>query len=159
MTGNDHTKVQEFGERITNIPYVSRSSVYAVVFDPAKGVAVVSTGHGMFLPGEGVEQCESLEETLRREVLEECGYHINLVGRIGETVEWFFASGEGTHYELHSVFMEATLGEMMGVASESDHVLTWLAPSVAIMKLQRESQAWALEQFLVHHAASAPHRE
>ncbi|MCB0076363.1 MAG: NUDIX hydrolase [Anaerolineales bacterium] len=73
--------------------FVVRPSVYALLYDQDRVVLVTNRTTGRYyLPGGGVEQGESLEEALQREVREETGLSIKM-GRLITAAEDFFYYG------------------------------------------------------------------
>ena len=94
-------------------------------------VAVLRIGQRYFLPGGGAEPGESLEETLRREILEECGRAVEIVRPLGFAIEYVVADGEG-YFAKQCSFFEARLGEREAQPTETDHELTWLPISDAL---------------------------
>lgn len=86
---------------------------------------------------------------MRREVLEECGYAVEIVQPIGFAIEYVFAEGEG-YFAKECSFFEATLGMRLTDQSEVDHQLEWLAISEAIEELGQRSpgQAWVVSNFV-----------
>ena len=86
----------EFGTREEGKHYLLRPGSYAVVLGKGNTVAVVRTeDHVYGLPGGGADAGESVEETLRREVMEECGCEVEIVRPLGFAVEYLHAEGEG----------------------------------------------------------------
>ncbi|HEV2664010.1 MAG TPA: NUDIX domain-containing protein [Blastocatellia bacterium] len=138
-------RIPEFGTAASGAEYLLRPGGYAVIFNGAGAVAVVSTPRGLFLPGGGQEFAESPEEAAIREAREECGLHISLGGHIGVADELVFAEGEGAHYRKRCVFFFAEIVEELGVG-EPDHELAWLASDAAVRELRHESQRWAVSK-------------
>ncbi|SDY12559.1 8-oxo-dGTP diphosphatase [Evansella caseinilytica] len=83
-----------FGKKLSGYDYQTRKGIYAVIIHPVEWtVATVKTTMGnYFLPGGGTEGEENDGACLRREVLEETGYRIELLGYIGEVQQYFFTS-------------------------------------------------------------------
>jgi len=80
-----------FGEKPINTESLDhRQSSRAVVFDNENNIAIlyIKTSDFPKLPGGGVEEGENLEQTLKRECLEEIGCEIEIVREIGEVVEY-----------------------------------------------------------------------
>lgn len=67
-----------------------REASRAVVYDQEGkiGVLYVSKENYHKLPGGGVKAGEDIYQALRRECLEEIGCHIEVIGEIGQTVEY-----------------------------------------------------------------------
>lgn len=100
---------------------------------------------GYFLPGGGAEDGELEEETLQREVLEECGYSVEVIRRIGAATQYTFAGGSA-YYAKQCSFFEVRLGERIAEPTEVDHTLVWVSIAEALELLVEESQRWAVEE-------------
>lgn len=126
--------------------YVDRPGAYAVALSaPELHVAVVRTRQGHFLPGGGAEEGEMEEETLAREVLEECGCSVEVVQRIGFAIQYTFAGG-GAYYAKQCAFFKVRLGERIAEPTEVDHNLVWVPIDEALELLVEESQRWAVRR-------------
>lgn len=132
-----------FGVRQTGATYRPRPGSYAVILGTGHTVAVIpAEKHGGYcLPGGGAEAGESVEQTLRREVLEECGHEIESLQPLAAAVEYLHAEGEGFFVKQCSFFL-VRLGEKASPTSE--HTLVWLPIPEVTEKLNQESQKWIL---------------
>jgi len=72
------------------ISYRVRKAARAIVWNEAKEMALlyVSSDGYYKLPGGGIEEGESYEDALRREVLEEVGVQIEILQELGHTIEY-----------------------------------------------------------------------
>ncbi len=59
---------------------IYRVSAKALVFDENKNILIIRENRGWELPGGGIEQGESPQETIEREIKEECGFTIENIG-------------------------------------------------------------------------------
>jgi ADP-ribose pyrophosphatase YjhB (NUDIX family) len=139
------TPIPEFGLPASGADFLLRPGGYAVIFGPAREVALVSTPLGLALPGGGQEGGESPEEAAVRETREESGLWIALGERLGVADELVFAADEGAHYRKRCVFFLARVVGMAG-AGEADHRLLWLPPEDALAGLRHDSQRWAVAE-------------
>lgn len=58
---------------------IYRVSAKALVFDENKNILIIRENRGWELPGGGIEQGESPQETIEREMKEECGFTIESI--------------------------------------------------------------------------------
>jgi 8-oxo-dGTP diphosphatase len=141
--------VPVFGARSELAVCVIRPSAYALIDDNTGRLAVVRTAQGTYLPGGGIEAGESAEETIARELREECGLIVrpapwpNLWAV--RAVQFVYSELEKTHFEKRSVFLEAAVAGHTVPGLEIDHELVWLPSELAIEQLSHESHGWAVE--------------
>lgn len=147
---NTETGGPIFGTRVAGAVYVVRPGAYAIMRDEAGLVAVVDTPLGRFLPGGGIDEGESVEEAVVREVREECGLDVRARGIVTRAVELLYAAGEATYFEKRCVFVaiDRSIGQEAGVAGsgEADHELRWVKLDEAARTLAHASQRWAVAQ-------------
>ena len=141
----------EFGHKVAGRHYRLRPGAYAVIVDGERRVAVMRTGRGCYLPGGGSEPGESPEATLRREVREECGREIDILGKVGEAMDYVSAGLDGD-FVKHGVFFVAGFGTVSCAAVETDHTVVWLSSAEAEVALSNRSHAWAVQRTLVSRA-------
>lgn len=143
-TCRDEGTIHEFGVRLDGIVYIDRPGVYAVIENDDKQIAVIETGNGYFLPGGGIDSGESDLDALKRELIEEIGYQVSVLGELGETVEYINAYSDERSYRICSKFFRVRLSSKIGEGIEKDHRLVWLPQEDALKLLARQSQVWAV---------------
>lgn len=132
-----------FGNRNDKIEYRCRPGVYALIFNAQGRFAAVKGRTKFFLPGGGVEAGESPEETLMREVREECAREV-LIGRyLGRAVQYATGPNE-ISWEFHCAYYEAQFGAALD--NEPEHELHWLDVADAPNLLAYEVHAWAVKE-------------
>ena len=139
-----HRDIPEFGAREPGQQYDPRPGSYGLIWDDKGRIAVLQTPQGCFLPGGGSEGGETPEETLVREVREECGLDVAILGRVGEAAEYRYTASNEFGIRKECVFFTATVGKACGTATEDDHALIWLEPCEAENRLAHGSQRWAV---------------
>jgi 8-oxo-dGTP diphosphatase len=117
-----------FGEQVDGHPYHARRAVYAVIPDSDGRVAAVRYRDNLFLPGGGIEANESPEQALGREVEEECAQRLHIAGKIGEALQYFYASSEDKYFAMYAVFYAGIfLGQTSG---QAEYPVVWVLPDV-----------------------------
>ncbi len=147
-----------FGERKPGQSYVPRPGAYGILRNDQGWIAVLETPRGCFLPGGGSEGGETPEETLVREVREECGFRVQDIRRIGEAVEYVYTEGNEAGIRKECVFFVATVVGILGPPTEPDHTVLWLPLEEADLRLVHGSQQWALAKAMAYerqHRAGA----
>jgi 8-oxo-dGTP diphosphatase len=118
-----------FGAAPEGVVCHPRRAAYAVVLNSDGHVATIRAAlrdgtRRYWLPGGGIEQNESPEETIVREVREELGRVAYTLGNVGQAVQFFYASTEERWYEMSAIFMRARFEHER--ARGGEYQLHWL---------------------------------
>jgi len=136
-----------FGVCTEGVEYTARIGGYAVIIRDGDLIATVRTPKGLFLPGGAVEADETTEDAAVREVLEETGLEIRVLGLIGRADERVYKRSEQRYYRKECYFYLAEVVAESGPGSEDDHILQWISAQEAETALSHDSQKWALDQW------------
>jgi 8-oxo-dGTP pyrophosphatase MutT (NUDIX family) len=120
---------------------VSAGGVVAKRVDGRIQVALVgdSQRDAWYLPKGGLAQGETIEQAALREVNEETGLEVEMVGPIRVIEYWFFARGSRVHKKVHYFLMEPTGGDFSRRDQENDRA-GWfdLEDALAAMSYENE---------------------
>ena len=117
-----------FGTQVDGHTYHARRAVYAVIPDSDGRVAAVRSRENLFLPGGGIEGGEIPEQALVREVAEECAQRLHIAEKIGEALQYFYASSEDKYFAMHAIFYASVfLGQTSG---QAEYPVVWVLPDV-----------------------------
>lgn len=131
-----------FGTQVDGQTYHARRAVYTVISDREGRVAAVRYCGNLFLPGGGIEAGESPEQALGRAVEEECAQRLHIAGKIGEALQYFYASSDDKYFAMHAIFYTgAFLGQTPGQAACS---VIWVFPD-AKAGFFHTSHVWAAQ--------------
>ncbi|MFE8700047.1 NUDIX hydrolase [Cytobacillus sp. FJAT-54145] len=138
-----------FGQPIDELDYCERVGVYAVIFDVSrKLIASVQTKRGhYFLPGGGVENNESDEGCLKRELLEETGFDVEIKRYVGEA-KLYFLSTRNEPIVSTGHFYLASLLEKIQEPVDLDHTLQWISMKDVDRFLVFDHHKWAVKRAL-----------
>lgn len=136
------TEKQKFGSFNPKVEYRRRPGAYAVIFDEHGRFASVKAEKGFFLPGGGIEAGESREDTLTREVREECAHEVEIGSYLGSAIQ-YFTGQDGRHWEFHCSYFQAQFGSPLD--NEPEHELHWFDLSDAY-KLAHEVHRWGISR-------------
>lgn len=104
-----------------------------------------------YLPGGGVEEGETLEEGLRREVREEVGCEIKNIKELGEIIEYFTVEPRKNAIACYQAEVDGPVGERQLTASEAERGqgLAWLPQEIAIEKVKGNRPFMSRERVLL----------
>ena len=141
-----------FGVKEEDVEYRVRKGVYALIEGDKGHLAIVGRAHKELyeLPGGGIEEGESHEEGLKRELIEELGWSIQIESYLGKSIQYTTLSPHGNYYRLEGHFYTAAKLAHVGGKIEEDHIGVWLSVEDAIQKVKYEYQRWAIKTFQAH---------
>lgn len=130
-----------FGARQEGIAYLEREGAYGIAFKDGH-VLIEKARLGYFLPGGGIEEGESPEEALVREMLEETGYELASHRLVGTAIEY---TGD---WRNHGYYFLVELGAKGKPTYADGHVMPveWTPLAEAKEHMHLRAQEWAIEQ-------------
>ncbi|EST13319.1 NUDIX domain-containing protein [Sporolactobacillus laevolacticus] len=143
--------IPTFGSKLENLTYKKRKGAYAVVFEnhSRMRLGLIRVNHNYFLLGGGMEEGETDEQCLRREILEEVGYTFKNIRYIGHALQYLI-SRDGRPLMNDGYFYAVSLMEKVQQPVETDHFFEWVNSDRSLETLMvREQQAWAIQQALI----------
>jgi 8-oxo-dGTP diphosphatase len=143
---------RQFGRADPNLTYRDRPAAFGIV-DRDSRVALVRVerpGQDPWfdLPGGALDEGETYEQAVVREVGEEAGLLVEVGERFAEANQ-YFVRDDGEAVNNLCVFFEAHFAaEDPKLKIEADHTLVWMPPESALAALRHEAHAWALHTLL-----------
>jgi 8-oxo-dGTP diphosphatase len=143
-----------FGEAVPGVHYRRREGAYAVIPDGNGRVAMARYREQLHLPGGGIDEGESHEQALLREVREETGLVVAIDRWFGEADEYAWSESLGP-------FLKAgrfALAHVVGYAGEpvAGHTLVWATVPEVEKDVVGPSQTWAVKTGLEQLAKESP---
>lgn len=142
-------KVQPiFGLPIEGVHYRHRPGSYGIVVNNQYQICIVRTATGYALPGGGIEDGETKEQALLREVSEETGFLVKLGQTIGTAIHYTHSETEG-YIQKECFYYSCLFLAIEKAPSEMDHTPEWCSYSEALNRLKEKEQAhhWAVRTF------------
>jgi len=137
--------IPTFGEKKSDVAYIARRGAYAVIFDNRNRVAAMRGRSGYFLPGGGLEEGETYESALHRELFEECAATVKILNMIGEARDYIYSKAENAYFEKRGTFY---LAQFTTIPASRD--LEWLHPGEADNLFRQKGHAWAVMRAFNH---------
>jgi 8-oxo-dGTP diphosphatase len=138
----DHMPV--FGSRPVGQTCIIRPSAYAIIENDLGQLALAHTLTGAFLPGGGIEGDETPEQTVQREVIEECGLIVRPGAWSVAATQFTHSESENAYFEKRCTFIESMIVDPHSTREPTEHELCWRDLHSATQLLTHESHRWAL---------------
>jgi 8-oxo-dGTP diphosphatase len=136
--------------KIPNQTYTDRPGVYGIILSD-RGVLLTHQSRPyseLQLPGGGIDPSESLLMALHREVMEETGWRINPLRRLGVYQRYTYMPDYDMFARKVCHIFVARAVRRLGPPTEPHHTPHWVAPTLAVDCLASEGDAAFLQDFI-----------
>lgn len=121
------TTPKQFGQANPQFPSYERPGSYAIILNQKHQLAVMRSQRGsLFLPGGGIENDESREDALIREVIEEAGLKVRIDQEFVNVNEWFYEENLQRNMNKVGYFFLATIEKEAKEGKIEDYDLLWM---------------------------------
>lgn len=128
--------------------YYKRPGSYVIIErEEDNKIAVVTNGIGYFFLGGGLEENETNEEALRRELIEESGYTLKDVKYFDIVTTYIYNEKKG-YMDIDATIYIAKFDKKVSEPIEKDHKIIWVNPLEYKDKLYREYQRYILNKYV-----------
>lgn len=136
----------QFGIPLPGVTYRYRPGAYAVIQGENGLIAFVPGPPGRLgLPGGGVDDGETADAALLREIIEEIGWEARLLGPAGHATQYLPREGEGYVAVLATYFRAELTARRTGIC---EHEVLWHTLAEVAPMLAREADVWAVSEVL-----------
>ena len=137
------------GNKIDGIKYKKRPGAYAIIErDEDDKIAIVTDNINVyFFLGGGVEENETKETALIREVKEESGYSLKDIKLFDNVYSYCYSDANG-YMDIDASIYIAKFDKKVAEPIEKDHKLMWVSPLDYKDKLYHEYQRYILNKYL-----------
>ena len=149
----------QFGQPEPGRNYPDRPAAFVVA---ARGDQIATVrvtfadGERLDLPGGGLDPGETAAEAAVRECGEEAGLKVVVDAEAFAAADHYFVDPAGHSVNTRGAFFAArVLAEAPELKIEDDHELIWMSPQEALLRLDRESHAWAMALWLRRFAQAS----
>ena len=149
--------VPQFGAPEPGRSYPDRPAAFVVVQRGPERTGEIATvlvtyaggGSRLDLPGGGLDPGETPAQAAERECGEEAGLRVEAEPAPFTAADHYFINPDEETVNTRGQFFAARLiAEAPELKIEADHALVWMPPHEALVRLDRESHAWAVAAWL-----------
>ncbi|MBO0445012.1 NUDIX hydrolase [Enterococcus ureilyticus] len=138
-----------FGEKSETLTYKKRMGAYIVIsrHNATEIVLVQAPNGAYFLPGGEIEQGETKELAIHREMIEELGFEVVIGQYLGQADEYFHSRHRNTDYYNPGYFFVADSWRQICAPLEKTNTISWVQVDTGIDLLKRGSHKWAVKKW------------
>lgn len=137
------------GEKKAGVQYKKRVCAYAIVErNEDEKIAIVTDKPGVyFLLGGGLENDETEEKALKREVIEEVGFTLKNV-KLFDKINSYCYSEKYGYIDVQATIYIAKFDKKIAEPIEKDHKLIWVCATEYKDKIYHEFQRYILNKYI-----------
>ena len=143
--------MKRIGKKVEGVIYNKRPGAYVIIErDEDDKIAIVTdtnTTDIYFLLGGGIEKNETVENSLKREVIEESGYSLKNIKYFDKVTSWCHTEAMG-YMDIEATFYIANFDKIIAKPIEEDHEVIWVNPIEYKNKLYHEYQRYILNKYV-----------
>lgn len=142
--------MKRIGKKIENTIYNKRPGAYVIIEgDEDDKIAIATDAVGVyFFLGGGIEENETPEEALKREVIEESGYSLKNIILFDKVASWCYSETRG-YMDVEATIYIANFDKKIAKPIEEDHEIIWVNPLEYKNKLYHEYQRYILNKYIL----------
>ncbi|MGC6768011.1 NUDIX hydrolase [Enterococcus sp. LJL128] len=142
-------KIPTFGEKLNQREYKTRLGAYIIVTrNEEKEMVLIQAPNGAyFLPGGEIEEGETKEQAIDREMLEELGIKVEIEKYLGQADEYFHSRHRSTDYYNPGYFYVAAQWQQLSEPLEKCNTIRWVSITEGTELLKRGSHKWAVKEW------------
>ncbi|MBO0472833.1 NUDIX hydrolase [Enterococcus ureasiticus] len=142
-------KTPSFGEKSETLVYKKRLGAYIIVSrnNGTEIVLIQAPNGAYFLPGGEIEQGETKETAIHREMIEELGIEVVIGEYLGQADEYFHSRHRSTDYYNPGYFFVADSWIQVCEPLEKTNAICWVPVDKEIDLLKRGSHKWAVHKW------------
>lgn len=142
--------MKRIGKKIENTIYNKRPGAYVIIErDEDDKIAIATDAVDVyFFLGGGIEENETVEDALKREVIEESGYSLKNIVLFDKVASWCYSETKG-YMDLEATIYIANFDKNIVKPIEEDHEIIWVNPFEYKDKLFHEYQRYILNKYIL----------
>ncbi len=129
--------------------YKKRTGSYVIIENNKDNKIAIATDNtdAYFFLGGGVEENETLQEALKRELLEETGYSLKNIKFFDKISSYCYSNKYG-YIDIEATIYIANFDKKVANPIEKDHKILWVSPFEYKDKLYHEYQEYILNKYI-----------
>lgn len=140
----------KIGKKKKGVKYKKRVGAYVIIeHAESDKVAIATDEIGVyFFLGGGLEGSESIEETLKRELIEETGYSLKNI-KLFDKISSYCYSHKYGYIDVDATIYTAHFNNKIAEPIEKNHKILWVSPLEYKDKLYHEYQRYILNKYVL----------